>query len=82
MLNRGAAAQRLLNDQTYISFFLETKQLILESIANTKPTEADKRENLYFQLNGLSDVLGTAQSYVDAANAILEKRNPTEETFD
>lgn len=82
LIERGVAAQRLLSDQTYMSFFLETKKNILECIANTQPHEAAKRENLYFQFNGLSDVLGTMQSYVDAAERAIQKRNEQTETFD
>lgn len=82
IIERGAAASRLLNDQVYLDFFLETKRNILECIANTNPLETTKRENLYFQFNGLSEVLGTMQSYVDAAEAIQQKRKEQIETFD
>jgi hypothetical protein len=70
VVERGVAAKLLLSDDRFQSFFEETKSLILESIGNTLPTSRDERESLYLRYNALNDVLGTMQSYVDAAEAI------------
>ncbi len=82
VIERGVVAKALLTDERYMSFFQEQKQLILESIANTKPEERATRETLYHQLNGLSDVLGTMQSYVDAAEAILKLKETEQKEVD
>ena len=74
VIQRGVVASRLLNDTEYTAFFEETKGLLLQCILNTNPEDTAKRECLYHQLNGLSEVLGTMHSYVDATEAILEKR--------
>lgn len=73
VLRRGAAAAALLSNQDFNWFFEDVTQRTLESILNTKPDNQSARENLYFQLNGLRDLLGTMQSFSDAAEAIRQK---------
>ena len=73
VIQRGAAAAALLSNRDFNWFFEDLTHLTLESILNTKPEDTKARENLYFQLNGLRDLLGTMQSYADAAEAIRVK---------
>lgn len=70
VIRRGAAAAALLSNTDFEWFFEDLTQRTLEAILNTKPDETKARENLYFQLNGLRDLLGTMQSYADASEAI------------
>lgn len=82
IIERGVAANALLTDERFLSFVNETSSLILESIGNTIPQDTEGREKLYFQFNGLQDVIGTMRSYVDAAKAILESREKPKEELD
>lgn len=75
VVERGVAAKLLLSDERFRSFFDETKALILTSIGNTLTEARDERETLYLRYNALNDLLGTMQSYVDAAEAILNKES-------
>lgn len=75
ILRRGAAAAALLSNNDFNWFFEDLTQRTLESILHTKPDDSPARENLYFQLNGLRDLLGSMQSYADAAEAIRQKND-------
>jgi hypothetical protein len=72
VVSRGVSAKLLLSDARFQSFFEETGDLILQSIANTTPENSAEREVLYFRYNALRDLTGIMQSYVDAAEAILK----------
>lgn len=78
VIERGVAAKLLLADPRFQSFFSETKELLLESIGNTKPEDSAEREALYFRYTALNDLLGIMQSYSDAAEAILKLRDTEE----
>lgn len=79
LIERGVAAKLLLSDPRFSYFFDETKRLLLECIGNTIPEASTERETLYLRYNALNELLGTMQSYVDAAEAILEENEQKED---
>lgn len=73
IVRRGRAALALLQSEDNQWFYTNLKSLILDSITQTKPEQTAERERLYFSYRAVDDLLGTMQSYVDAATAIQEQ---------
>lgn len=66
-------ASAILQSEDNQWFYTNLKALILDSITQTKPEQTSERERLYFSYRAVDDLLGTMQSYVDAAAAIQNK---------
>ena len=66
-------ANAILQSEDNQWFYQNLKSLILDSITQTKPEQTAERERLYFSYRAVDDLLGTMQSYVDAATAIQEQ---------
>jgi len=70
IVHRGRVASALLSNEELLWFIDHYKSLVLESITQTKPDQAQERESLYYQHKALDDLLGIMQSYSDASQAI------------
>ena len=78
IVERGLLAEQYLGDSYFRGFFEETKELIAQSIVNTRPEHHKTRESLYYTHEGLINLLGTMQSYVEAKDQVIAKRNADE----
>jgi len=73
IVRRGAIAASLFDNPDFMWFFDHYKQLTLEAIGQTKPTQYDEREQLFYQHRAVDEVIGIMQSYIDATKAIHER---------
>jgi len=77
IVRRGMVANAILQSEDNQWFYSHLKSLILDSITQTKPEQAQEREQLYFQHRAIDDLLGIMHSYVDAATAIQQTNEST-----
>lgn len=76
MLQRGTAAEKLLNDEAFITCVNALYNDYFADITGSSLEDTQKRENRFFQLRALQDISNELRSWVAQRDSLL---SPTEE---
>lgn len=75
-LQRGTAAEKLLNDEAFITCVNALYNEYFADITGSALEDTQKRENRFFQLRALQDISNELRSWVAQRDSLL---SPTEE---
>lgn len=71
-LQDGDAANRILNDELFVSLVSGLKQDLLDRIANTAPSDTEAREAAYFEIRGIEAIFTKLKALAD--NGLYARR--------
>ena len=71
----GEAAKRLLDDELVIKLFGDIKTMLLGEIAASEPDEHDRREELYFEIQGVEHLMTRLKGVADSGYIARHRRD-------
>lgn len=74
MIDRGSAAQGLLDNQTFQAVSKELMDIYVNTLIQTAPNDSKSRESAYYQTRALQDIFAVLNQWVSAKDNILESR--------
>lgn len=74
MLDRGSAAQGILDSETFQAVTKELMDIYVNTLIQTAPNDSKSRESAYFQIKSLQDVFAVLNQWVSAKDNILESQ--------
>lgn len=78
MINRGTAALRLLEDETFQAAAKELLDIYFNNFIQTAPIDEKAREAAYYQSRALQDIFAVLNQWVLAKDNIIEARKASE----
>lgn len=70
----GQYCENLKQQENFTTLVKQFETQTIEFLLTTKPEDKEKREQIYASMNGVRDLLGLMDFYINTKNEIIEKQ--------